>query len=129
MDQILTLYEPLQVLTMSKMKSVILLDVLKMYPVMRKLIKKYKKTIPMEFKYNSEYIMDNDLKYLKHVNSVVFIFAHITNKGLKHLKGVQSIHLFGCDKITDKGIEYIKNVPKIRIVHCNNVKKKLSTNA
>ena len=45
----------------------------------------------------------------------------ITDTGLAHLKGVQTINLSFCWKITDAGLAHLKGVQKINLSRCRNI--------
>src|ERR1700740_2111938 len=78
----------------------------------KRITQKYIKIFELKDSY--QLMEDEDLKYLKRVQTINLRYCDkITDRGLENLRGVQTIDLYGCNQIIDRGLENLKGVRTI----------------
>lgn len=102
------LIDPLKALVMRYINSVKLLKIMKMYPNMRPVFKKYRQLIPLNFQ--NTYITDVDLLYMRYAHTInLKNCRNITDIGIFYLKYANSINVVGCNSVTQKCLSKLKN--------------------
>jgi Leucine-rich repeat (LRR) protein len=77
------------------------------------------------FNHYSEHITDEGLKYLKGIKNLILSNnQNITDKGLKYLKGIKSLNLLYNKHITDEGLKYLKGIKNLILSNNQNITDK-----
>src|SRR4051812_35366123 len=66
-------------------------------------------------------ITNGDISWLSNIPSLIIHSHQITDQGLRHLKGIDSLSLRGNHQITDKGLAFLKGIQSLDLEYCEGI--------